>query len=169
MKQKKLKISLLLLLGLGLTGLQAQSLFVKQSNNTQSTYALDDIRKITFSSGNLTVTKKDNTIGVYALSGLRYLSFADYLTSISESKTVFMESLVAFPNPVQNILNIDLTGAVDLNGTITIFTLQGSLVQTKQISEAKIVSLDVSSLPSGIYICCYSNKTEIKTVKFIKQ
>src|SRR5690554_5092155 len=60
MRHKRLKLSAVLLLGLGLTGLQAQTMYVKESSGTQTAYALSNIQKMSFSSGNLTVTKTDN-------------------------------------------------------------------------------------------------------------
>ena len=82
MRQKRLKLSAVLLLGLGLTGLQAQTMYVWESNSTQTDYALSNIRKMTFSGGNVTIQKTDNSTGVYGLSGLRYLNFTDLATSI---------------------------------------------------------------------------------------
>ena len=72
------------MLRLGLTGLQAQTMYVKESSDTQTAYTLSSIRKITFSGGNATVQKTDNSTGGYALSGLRYLNFTDLSTSITE-------------------------------------------------------------------------------------
>jgi hypothetical protein len=48
MKYKQLKITLSFLLAIGLTGLQAQTLHVKQSEGTKTAYSLGDIRKINF-------------------------------------------------------------------------------------------------------------------------
>jgi len=77
MRHKRLKLSAVLLLVLGLTGLQAQTMYVKESSGTQAAYTLSNIQKMSFSSGNLTVTKTDNSSGVYALSGLQHLSFTN--------------------------------------------------------------------------------------------
>lgn len=55
MRHKRLKLSAVLLLGLGLTGLQAQTMYVKESSGTQTAYTLSNIQKMSFSSGNLTV------------------------------------------------------------------------------------------------------------------
>lgn len=42
MTHKKLKFSAVLLLGLGLTGLQAQTMYVKESSGTQTAYAVNN-------------------------------------------------------------------------------------------------------------------------------
>ena len=169
MRHKKVKVCVVLLLGLGLTGLQAQTMYVIESNDTQTDYALSNIRKMTFSGGNATIQKTDNSTGVYALSGLRYLNFTDLTTSLRE-QPMWLDNanLFTYPNPVTDVLNIDLTGVTD-EGTISILTLDGKVMQTHKTIMSSIVSIDISHLPQGIYLCRFSNALEIKTVKIIKQ
>ena len=100
MKHKRLKLSAVLLLGLGLTGLQAQTMYVKESSGTQTAYTLSNIQKMSFSSGYLTVTKTDNSSGVFALSDLRYLNFSDITTDLQEDLSVKSQQLKVYPNPV---------------------------------------------------------------------
>ena len=164
MRHKKLKLSTALLLGLGLTGLQAQTMYVKQSNGTQTDYSLSNIRKMTFGSGNLAVTKTDNSTGVYALNGMQYLSFSDYTTDVQATKSE-TATLQLHPNPVGDVLNIDLPGA----GTIQLLSLDGKVLESKQTNTSGITTIATGRLTKGIYICRYSNGQEIKTVKIIKQ
>ena len=163
-----LKLSAVLLLGLGLTSLQAQTMYVKESSGTQTAYTLSNVRKMTFSGGNATVQKTDNSTGVYAMSDLRYLSFEDYTASIEEQIRVDNADFSVYPNPVNDVLNIDLTG-VATGGTISILTLEGKLLQEQKTDGANMATLNLSHLPQGIYLCHYSNVAEIKTVKIIKQ
>ncbi|MDA3866882.1 MAG: T9SS type A sorting domain-containing protein [Salinivirgaceae bacterium] len=169
MKYKKLKLSTVLLLGIGLTGLQSQTMYVKESSGTQTAYTLNNIQKMSFSSGNLTVTKTDNNSNVYALSDLRYLNFSDITTSLNEPLTVQSQMLRVYPNPANNTLNIDLTGMAEAEGTLSILNFEGKAVLNEQVSSVGVLSLDISHLPTGIYLCRYSNASEIKTVKIIKQ
>ena len=169
MRQKRLKLSAVLLLGLGLTGLQAQTMYVKESSGTETAYTLSTIQKMSFSSGNLTITKTDNSSGVYALSYLRYLNFSDISTDLQEDLSVQNQMLKVYPNPVGDILNIDLTGMSEAEGTLSILNFEGKTVLSRQVNNEGVLSLDISSLPTGIYLCRYSNATEIKTVKIIKQ
>ena len=118
------------MLGLGLTGLQAQTMYVKESSGTQ-TYTLSNLRKMTFSSGNVTVQKTDNSTGVYALSGLRYLSFEDNTTGVEQPIQKGTTNLHSYHNPVTDVLNIDLTGT-NSEGSISILTLEGKVMQHKK-------------------------------------
>jgi hypothetical protein len=169
MKHKRLKLSGVFLLGLGLTGLQAQTMYVREKNGTQTAYTLNSVRKMTFSGGNATIQKTNNSTGVYALSGLRYFNFTDLTTGISEPTMQLGHSnLITFPNPVTDVLNIDLTGVTG-KGTISILNLEGQVMQTHHISNNSLVTLNLSYLSQGIYLCLFSNVVEIKTVKIIKQ
>ena len=169
MRHKRLKFSAVLLLGLGLTGLQAQTMYVKESSGTQTAYTLSNIQKMSFSSGNLTVTKTDNSSGVFALSDLRYLNFSNITADLQEDLSVKSQQLKVYPNPAGDILNIDLTGMSEAEGTLSILNFEGKTVLSRQVNNEGVLSLDISSLPTGIYLCRYSNATEIKTVKIIKQ
>lgn len=169
MRHKEFKLSAILLLGLGLTGLQAQTMYVKESIGTQTAYTLSNIQKMSFSSGNLTVTKTDNNNGVYALSDLRYLIFSDVSTYLQENLSVQSTMLSVYPNPVSDILKIDLAGISEAEGTLSILNIEGKTLLTKQVNNEEVLSLSVSHLSTGIYLCLYSNATEIKTVKIIKK
>jgi hypothetical protein len=76
--------------------------------------------------------------------------------------------LIVYPNPVTDVLNIDLTGKIG-EGTISILTLEGKVMQTQNTSGKSLVTLNLSRLTQGIYLCRYSNTLENKTVKIIKQ
>lgn len=169
MRQKRLKLSGVLLLGLGLTGLQAQTMYVKEKSGTRTAYALSSVRKLTFSGGNATVQKTNNSTGVYAISGLRYLNFTDLSVGIAEPLMPLSNSnLITYPNPVKDVLNIDLTGVIG-KGTISILTLEGKEIQTQNINGSSLVTLNLNHLSQGIYLCRYSTAAEIKTVKIIKK
>lgn len=163
MRHKRLKLSAILLLGLGLTGLQAQTMCVKESSGTESHYALSNIRKITFGAGNLTVTKTDNSTWVCTLNSLQCLSFADNTTGVQATHSE-TEILHVYPNPVKDLLIIDVPGV----GTIQLLSIDGKVLQSRQVNLAGITTLATGQLPEGIYICRYSNGTLIKTVKIIK-
>jgi len=147
----------------------SQTMYVKEKSGTQTAYTLSSVRKMTFSGGNATVQKTDNSTGVYALSGLRYLNFTDLSTGITEPIVRLDHSnLITYPNPVIDVLNVDLTGVTG-EGTISILTLEGKEIQTQKIKGNSLLTFNLSDLSQGIYLCRYSTAAEIKTVKLIKQ
>lgn len=169
MRHIKLLLSAILLLVVGLTYAQAQTMYVKESTGTQTAYALDNIRKMTFTTGNLIITKTDNSNSIFELNELRYLNFTDLSTSIEEPLYIQNQLLRIYPNPANNLLNIDLTRTEQSEGTLNIINIEGKVVISKQITKVGVLALDISNLPNGIYLCHYKNATESETIKIIKQ
>lgn len=69
-----------------------------------------------------------------------------------------------YPNPVQDMLNIETKQA---NSMVTVFDYTGKLILTQTISESG--SVDVSTIPSGIYLVKIENEGITQTQKFVKQ
>ena len=70
-------------------------------------------------------------------------------------------SLVIYPNPAKNQLNLDFE--VSANHEFNIINIFGEIVVSGSINGGN-TSIDISSLPPNIYILRIANKT----VKFIK-
>lgn len=61
MKHKQFKMSIVLILGLGLTAVQpkAQNMNIKVTSGISTAFVINETQKLTFNEGNLVVTKKD--------------------------------------------------------------------------------------------------------------
>ena len=147
----------------------SQTMYVKESNGTQTPYDLTNVRKMTISSNNLTVQKLDNSTGSYTLSGLKYLSFQDFTTGIEQQMLLSTAKLITYPNPVADMLTIDLIDQENRRGSISILSIEGKVMQEIKTNGIGTVALNLSQIPQGIYLCRYINESEIKTVKIIKQ
>ena len=168
MRHKKLKLGALLLLGLGLTGLQAQTMYVKENSGTQTAYALSNIKKMNFSSGNITVSTTTGNPVTYSLSGIRYLNFVD-LGSIPLADKP-NETFQIYPNHVIDLLNIKLSDMRNQSGVIEILSMEGKVVYSQAInSNTNVYQINVTSLLQGIYLCKINNGIRIETIKFYKQ
>jgi len=169
MTKKKLIVSAILLLGLGLSVLQAQTLDVKAKNGTQTDYALSNIKKMSFSSGNINIRKIAGSPDTYALNDVRYLNFQDVSTSIvtvGKPET----SIVLFPNPVIDVLNIRLLDEQHRAYVIEILSIDGKVVCQEQTNQqGRVYQINVSALPKGLYVCKISNGISTQTTKFLKQ
>lgn len=85
-----------------------------------------------------------------------------------ESKTSYFS---IYPNPAVNSISIDcLIPKGTCSGTLSIFSLDGRLVQSSQLIETGTSHVDVSELVSGVYVVrIVSDKGYIETIKVIKQ
>ncbi len=167
MLNKKLQLIALLLLVIGLGGLHAQSVYVNETNGGTTGYALKRVQSMHFDGGNLYVTKTNGNMHEYALSELRHLTFTEETLAMEEALTASKKLIALYPNPVSNTLHIDLTNVED--GSISIFNMQGQLLQTQKVSNQSALTLEVAHLPKGVYFCRYNHLEETQTIKFIKE
>lgn len=156
---------LVFLFSLSNTDLQAQTMLVKRNEGSITPHALSDIRKLTFASDDLIVTNWENQSENYPLDAITYLNFSEIITGTYYRNNTGFET---YPNPVGDFLYIDFKGMTNSGGTISILNTEGQILKTQKISESKLVPIDISDLPKGIYLCRYSNNTKIKTVKILK-
>lgn len=164
MKHIRLKLSIVTLLILGSTELQAQTMYVRQSNGTETTHTLNDIQKMTFLNGNLIIQNNNNSTNQFAINGLRQLVFTNLSTNIDyPTNQVF-----TYPNPVTDVLYIDLSNE-EGKGILNILTLEGKILQTQRIIGNNLITISLNNYPKGMYLCQYLNSTTIKTVKIVKQ
>jgi len=171
MRHKKIKLSALLLLGLGLTGLQAQStLFVKEHSGTQTSYTLSSIRKLTFPTGNMMVNKTDGSTSTYTLSDIRYLNFSG-LTTVSQIGNQ-KSSITIYPNPVIDQLQINYETLKAGNVQVEIVDIQGRVLHQQTIISQNGTNhaiIPVSQLAEGLYVCRLQNDDKIEIIEFLKK
>jgi subtilisin-like proprotein convertase family protein len=76
----------------------------------------------------------------------------DAVTS-NRSVSTIDAGLVAFPNPVGDVLNIRWEVALNQQLSLELFDLNGRMLQRKAVAGAtKSASLDMTALPSGVYL-----------------
>jgi hypothetical protein len=109
----------------------------------------------------LTITGTEVFAGSYG-SGLWKHSLAD-LPGINE-KNNSKNDIEVYPNPATN----NLTFKVGQPAKIEIASIQGQLIRTLETTGNKM-SIDVSSLPSGIYIVTVKTVKGIEVGKFVKE
>jgi hypothetical protein len=87
-----------------------------------------------------------------------------YLDEILGTDDFSAENFSVYPNPVQDVLNINTTSVVD---TINVYDVLGKLVLQSQ-PDAVSPSIDMSTLSSGAYLVQVTIDNASKTVKVIK-
>ncbi len=148
--------------------LQAQHMYVLETNATQTAYAIGDIRSLTFAPGNVLIHEKAGSTQAYALSDIRYINFD--MTALVEYHELHAQNLSLFPNPAQDYLNINYQFAHGASLQLLIYDIQGRLVYNETInSEAEVLKVNISNLRKGIYLCRLHNDNSSITKKFIKK
>jgi hypothetical protein len=79
-----------------------------------------------------------------------------------------VQKVDVFPNPVNNIVNINLTGYTG-KSDLSLFDVNGRIVLNRQVS-ATNTPLDISALPAGVYMLRIKNGgKDVTMTKIIKQ
>ena len=162
MKHKRLKLSALLFLGLGLTGLQAQT-----SVNATGGNASGSGGSASYSVGQLAYTTNTGTNGSVA-QGIQQAFEISVVTGIEEAKDIFL-NVSAYPNPTTDYLELKVENLQLSELSYKLYDISGKVYQNKEIGNS-ITKIEMQNLPQGIYfikVIDTKNK-EFKTFKIIK-
>lgn len=99
-----------------------------------------------------------------SLSGA--ISYTNVVTANVKSTNGF--EVKVYPNPVNKLLNISVSGEPISEATISITDITGKMIRKVVLSENN-TQLDITDLNQGIYFFLYNDSLHKKTVKVIKQ
>ena len=164
MRHKRLKLSAVLLLGLGLTGLQAQ-----ESVNATGGNASGSGGSASYSVGQVVYQTHTGTNGSVS-EGVQQPYEISVVTGIEEAKGINL-SVTAYPNPTTDFLQLK----VDASTTLSIrslvyqlYDLNGSLLKTEKLHDIE-TKINMGGLPASTYLLRLLDDTkEVKTFKIIK-
>ena len=167
MRHKKLKLSAILLLGLGLTGLQAQETIPATGGNASGSGG-----SASYSVGQVVYTTNTGANGSVA-QGVQQpfeISVVTGITGIEEAKGINL-SVSAYPNPTTDflILKVDASASLSIQSlSYQLFDMNGKRLQNKKI-EGNETSIAMSNLvPATYFVKVLQGNKEVKTFKIIK-
>jgi hypothetical protein len=164
MKHKKLKLSAVLLLGLGLTGLQAQ-----ESINATGGDASGSGGSASFSVGQVIYQTHTGTSGSVA-EGVQKPYEISVVTGLEEAKGINL-MLTAYPNPTTDYLTLEVQGFEFSNLYFQMYDMQGKLLKSEKITSNQ-TSIVMSNLVPATYfvkiVTLHATSQEVKTFKVIK-
>ena len=151
MKYKILIFNSILLLSLELTTILAQNnLLVNEHFGMQSSFLLNNIRKLTFTSGNISFSLLKGDMRVFALNNISNLRFNTMANNVIPRQSLDANNSKLYPNPVTEKLQIKYELTKPENVLLEIVNLQGKLIyQNNSISKVgiNITTISVDKLP----------------------
>ena len=165
MRQKRLKLSAVLLLGLGLTGLQAQ-----ESVNATGGNASGSGGSASYSVGQVVYTTNTGTNGSVA-QGVQQPYEISVVTAIEEAKGINL-SVSAYPNPTTDYLTLEVDASTTLSiqsMTYQLFDMQGKLLQSKKITGNQTSIVMGNLVPAIYFVKVIQNKKKKKIFKVVKR
>jgi len=161
LKHKRLKLSALLLLGLGLTGLQAQ-----ESVNATGGDALGSGGSASYSVGQVVYTTNTGTNGSVA-QGVQQAFEISVVTGLEEAKGINL-SVSAYPNPTTDYLTLEVKDVELLNLHFQMYDMNGKLLQNEKITGNQTSIVMSNLLPATYFVKVIQGNKEVKTFKIIK-
>ena len=165
------KLSIVLALGLALIGATADDTgdvlrVYSVSGTVMKSVALEDVQRLTFSGGNLLLKTNDGIESSFVRSDISRMVIEDEVTGISIVKNNIEIKL--YPNPTSGQLIID-NGQLKIE-KVEIYDIMGKALNNFQLSTLNSqLSIDVSHLPSGIYLMAIGTEQGTITKRFVKQ
>lgn len=147
----------------------AQSMYVKHKTGNVTSIVLNSIRNVGFNSGQLIVNLKDGSVQPLVLSEIKTLTFTP-ITGLPDGAKDFFKFRL-YPNPVADLLSVELPKSNDNSVRIELLSLDGRMLytQTDDLQAESVITINVSSLKHGLYLCRILNNNKIHTQKFIKK
>lgn len=161
MTYKKLNFCAVLLLGLGLTGLQAQESILASGGNISGSGGT-----VSYSLGQVVYNTYTGINGLVA-QGVQQSYEISVETGLEVAKGINL-AVSVYPNPTSDFLTLSLDHFELSNLSYKLFDLQGKLLETKKI-EGNQTSIVMSNLvPATYFIKVMQGNTEVKAFKIIK-
>jgi len=161
MNVKLLKLSTILLLGFGLTGLQAQT-----SINATGGDASGSGGAVSYSIGQVVYTISTGTTGSVA-HGVQQPYEISVETGIEVTEINL--SVIAYPNPTSNYLQLSVENVNLKDLSYQLYNINGKLLQTNELASTE-TQIDISSYAAATYfVKVIQGNNELKTFKIIKK
>lgn len=159
MRHKRLKLSAVLLLGLGLTGLQAQT-----SVNATGTNASGSGGTVSYSVGQVVYTTNTGTNGSVA-QGVQQ-AYEIFTVGIKETELNIF--LTVFPNPTTDYLTLSIDDFEISNLSYQLYDMNGKLLQNEKITGNQTSIVMSNLVPANYFLRVIHGNKEVKTFKIIK-
>lgn len=161
MRHKRLKLSAVLLLGLGLTGLQAQETIPATGGNATGSGG-----SASYSVGQVVYTTNTGTNGSVA-QGVQQPFEISVVTGIEQTKGINL-SVSAYPNPATDFLMLKVENYDNGNLSYQLFDMNSKLLQNKKVTSNQTSIVMSNLVPATYFVKVIQENKEVKTFKVIK-
>ena len=161
MRHKRLKLSTVLLLGLGLTGVQAQT-----GVNATGGDASGGGGSVSYSVGQVVYTTHTGTSGSVA-EGVQQPYEISVVTGLEEAQSINL-SVTAYPNPTTDYLTLRIDEFEISNLSFQLYDMNGKLLQNEKITGNQTSIVMSNLLPATYFVKVIQGNKEVKTFKIIK-
>lgn len=165
MRHKKLMLSAIFLLGLGLglTGLQAQEAILASGGDASGSGG-----SVCYSVGQVAYATNMGTYGFSVAEGVQQPYEISIPTGIEQAIGIQLECLV-YPNPTTNILTLKVENYDTQNLSYLLYDMNGNLLENKKLTGSKSTIAMEALVPATYFLKITDNQKEIKAFKIVKK
>ena len=166
----KKNILLLALVLLSSMGIKAQNLVVTLTNASIETFPISSIKSIKFGNSTMILNELNGTVTTWDISDINNYDFSNSV-GLNDQMNIENSTLQLFPNPSNNLVNIQFSGVQVGNIVIDIIDVNGKQIQEvyRGAHEGQQTYQWFSSSVKGIYFCRISTNKKVITKPIIIQ
>ncbi len=148
--------------------IKAQSLSVVLLDGQENPFEIENTQSISFPNKSLQVNLKNGEYSSFALSETSRIVFS---TVINEVEKITKENLIrVYPNPVVDLLHINLSQSDVQSGKLTVRSIDGKMIYASHVSLSENnLSINVSDWAKGVYVVFFESGDRRQIEKVIKQ
>jgi len=161
MRHKRLKLSAVLLFGLGLTILQAQETIPATGANASGSGGT-----VGYTVGQVFYTTNTGTTGSVA-QGVQQPFEISVLTGIEDAKGINL-NCSAYPNPTIDYLVLKVDNYDKGNLSYQLFDMNGKLLENKKVTDNETSIVMSNLVPATYFVKVTEGNKEVKAFKIIK-
>lgn len=161
MSELKFKLSLVFLLILGLTRLQAQESVNATGSNVSSSGG-----SVSYSVGQVVYNYQEGTYGSVT-QGVQHYAIS-IATELEQGKTISL-TMKAYPNPTTDRLTLSMADIEIVNLSYQMYDTKGQCLLNKDIVDKQTIITMNHLVPSVYFVKIMQDNKEIKSFKVIKQ
>lgn len=131
-----------------------KTLFITEKSGSVKSFFVNEIRKLTFPNGNLTVSKNDGSFENFSIDAVTVLKFSSPV-SIENIKVDKIKASL-YPNPVKDHFFLSFESNIAVAADIQIFDLNGKLLlnqNAETVAGQNFIDINVRNLTNGLYLC----------------
>jgi len=158
---KQFKLSTVLLLGLGIAGLQAQTAVTSTGGIASGSGG-----SVSYTTGQVVYTTNTGANGSVA-QGAQQPYEISVPTGLEEAKDINLVFL-AYPNPTSDFLTLKVGNYDYQNLSFMLYDMRGNLLENKKVTGTQTDISMGNLIPGTYFLRILDNQKEIKTFKIIK-
>ena len=138
---------------------------ISDINGGTATISADNRVEATFDEGSAQITFAYTIVDIWGRQSSANVAIENFTSTDDVSGIV---ALNASPNPVQNLLSVNLQVFDNESVTVTLRSLNGKIIATQSTQNTANLSFDTSTVAAGIYVLEAIGKTKRGMMKIVK-